>query len=89
MAAGMGRVEKIAGTPHDKRRGTLRNANPPGDFSAAARCGARTRGGTSCQCPAMKNGRCKLHGSWLALKARRKLSMETIARINDSGPRLS
>jgi hypothetical protein len=40
----------------------LRNANPSGDFSKAARCGAKTRRGTLCQCPAMKNGRCRLHG---------------------------
>ena len=29
---------------------------------AAPRCGARTRGGRSCLCPAMPNGRCRLHG---------------------------
>ena len=40
----------------------LRNANPSGDFSKAARCGAKTRRGTLCQCPAMPNGRCRLHG---------------------------
>jgi hypothetical protein len=61
-AADRGRVGEIRGTPHDKRRGMLRNANPSGDFSKAARCGAKTRRGTSCQCPAMKNGRCRLHG---------------------------
>jgi hypothetical protein len=26
------------------------------------RCGAKTRRGTPCQCPAMRNGRCRLHG---------------------------
>ncbi len=26
------------------------------------RCGARTRRGTSCQCKALRNGRCKYHG---------------------------
>jgi hypothetical protein len=49
-------------TPHEKRRGRLRNANPSGDFSKAARCGAKTRRCTPCQCPAMANGRCRLHG---------------------------
>jgi hypothetical protein len=49
-------------TPHDKRRGMLRNANIPGDFGVAPRCGAKTRSGTKCQCPAMPNGRCRLHG---------------------------
>jgi hypothetical protein len=55
-------VRKTAETPHEKRRGTLRNANPPGDFSKAARCGAKNRRGAPCRCPAMPNGRCRLHG---------------------------
>ena len=29
---------------------------------SAPRCGARNRAGTPCQCPAMSNGRCRLHG---------------------------
>ena len=53
---------KSEGTPHEKRRGTLNNGNPPGDFSMAPRCGARNRRGSPCQCPAMRNGRCRLHG---------------------------
>jgi hypothetical protein len=48
--------------PHDKRRGWLKNGNLPGDPSIAPRCGAETRHGTSCRCPAMRNGRCRLHG---------------------------
>ncbi|MGA2117316.1 MAG: HGGxSTG domain-containing protein [Bryobacteraceae bacterium] len=48
--------------PHEKRQGRLNNGNPPGDFTRAARCGAKTRRGTPCQCPAMGNGRCRLHG---------------------------
>jgi hypothetical protein len=38
------------------------NGNLPGDFSQAPRCGAKNRRGTPCQCPAMPNGRCRLHG---------------------------
>ena len=49
-------------TPHEKRRRRLNNGNPPGDFNRAPRCGAKTRRGTPCQCPAMRNGRCRLHG---------------------------
>src|SRR5205085_622261 len=45
-----------------KRRGRLKNGNPPGDFSTAPRCGAKTRRRTRCYCPAMPNGRCRLHG---------------------------
>ena len=43
-------------------RGSLKNGNPPGDLSQARRCGATNRRGTPCQCPAMANGRCRLHG---------------------------
>lgn len=28
----------------------------------APRCGAKTRKGNACQSPAMKNGRCRMHG---------------------------
>ena len=50
-------------TPHEQRRGWLRHGNPPGDVSTAPRCGARTRQGTPCQGPAMRNRqRCRLHG---------------------------
>ena len=49
-------------TPHKKRRGKLRNGNPSGDFSKAPRCGAKNRRGLPCRCPAMRNGRCRLHG---------------------------
>lgn len=44
------------------KRGWLKNGNPPGDPSKAPRCGARTRAGNPCMCPAMPNGRCRLHG---------------------------
>ena len=44
------------------RRGRLRNGATPGDFLAAPRCGARTRAGACCRQPAMKNGRCRMHG---------------------------
>ena len=48
--------------PHVRRRGWLKHGNAPGDLSKVLRCGARTRRQTSCQGPAMKNGRCRLHG---------------------------
>src|SRR5579863_1456715 len=53
---------KTDSKPHEKRRGRLNNGNPPGDFTRAPRCGAKTRRGTRCRCPAMANGRCRLHG---------------------------
>ena len=53
---------KAVKTPHETRRGRLKNGNPPGNFTRAARCGARTRRGSRCRCPAMANGRCRLHG---------------------------
>lgn len=41
----------MTNTPHD--------GNP---FADVKRCGAKTRKGTPCRAPAMKNGRCRLHG---------------------------
>ncbi len=46
----------------DKRPLLLKNNNPQGDPSTAPRCGAKTRKGTPCKAPAMKNGRCRMHG---------------------------
>jgi hypothetical protein len=66
-------------SPHDKRRGWLKNGNPPGDFSRGARCGARNRRGTPCQCPAMANGRCRLHGG-LSTGAKTAEGIERIRR---------
>jgi hypothetical protein len=43
-------------------RGWLRNLNLGGDLTKAARCAAKNRRGLPCQCPAMANGRCRLHG---------------------------
>jgi hypothetical protein len=55
-------TRRIEEGPLVTRRGTLKNGNPPGDPSAAPRCGAKTRRGTPCRAPAMSNGRCRLHG---------------------------
>jgi hypothetical protein len=45
-----------------KALGRLKNGNRPGDPSAAPRCGARTRRGTSCEAPALRGKRrCRLH----------------------------
>ena len=52
----------MATTPRGKRRGWLKSGNPPGDFSKTPRCGAKIRRGTSCRSPAMRNGRCRMHG---------------------------
>src|SRR5215470_18491678 len=65
-AAGGDRAEAAALPPApvvpDGGLGRLRHGNPPGDFRAAPRCGARTRAGGCCRQPAMANGRCRLHG---------------------------
>jgi hypothetical protein len=66
--------------PHEKRRGWLKNNNPPGDFMKASRCRAKTRKGTSCKAPAMKNGRCRLHGG----KSTGPKTPEGIERIRDA-----
>jgi hypothetical protein len=49
-------------SPAPARRGRLRNGATPGDFLAAPRCGARTRADGCCRQPAMRNGRCRMHG---------------------------
>ena len=55
-------AKKREDEPHAQRNGRLKYGNPSGDLSTAERCGARTRRGTSCAAPAMRNGRCRLHG---------------------------
>ena len=52
---------KRGGQPY-RNRGRLKNGAMGGDLSAVLRCGARTRRGTACQGPAMRNGRCRMHG---------------------------
>ena len=42
---------------------TVSPMNPTARLNAAPRCGAKTRAGTPCRCPAVKNRpRCRLHG---------------------------
>ncbi len=79
MVADTGRLSELGAIPHDKRRGRLKNGNASGDYSKAARCGAKTKRGTSCQCPAMKNGRCRLHGG-LSTGPRTAAGIEAIRR---------
>lgn len=60
---GGGRARRdMVDEPHAKRRGNLKNSNPGGDPSKAARCEALTRSGAPCRSPAMPNGRCRMHG---------------------------
>src|SRR5580693_4086948 len=52
-------------TRAERPGGSKRGAGSVSAFDlmlAAPRCGARTRRGTSCLAPAMRNGRCRLHG---------------------------
>ncbi len=42
--------------------GPLVNGNPRGNPHLAPRCGATTRSDTMCRAPAMRNGRCRMHG---------------------------
>jgi hypothetical protein len=54
---------KTANEPHAKRRGWLKNGNPQGNPASTSRCGARTRKGTPCSCPAVRGKqRCRMHG---------------------------
>jgi hypothetical protein len=61
--AGVGMHKKTANEPHAKRCGWLKNANPQGNPSSAARCGARARKGTPCGSPALRGRkRCRMPG---------------------------
>jgi hypothetical protein len=55
-------MTKSENQPHVKRRDWLKYGNPPADFAKTPRCGAKTRNGSPCRGPAMRNGRCRLHG---------------------------
>jgi hypothetical protein len=74
-----GIIEKIAVTSHERVRECLKNGNPPSDLSHKRRCGAKNRQGRPCQCPAMKNGRCRLHGG-LSTGAKTLTGLERIRR---------
>jgi len=47
----------------------------------AKKCGAKTRKSTACQSPAMKNGRCRMHGG-KSTGARTKAGIEKIKKAN-------
>ena len=47
----------------------------------AKKCGAKTRKTTPCQSPAMKNGRCRMHGG-KSTGARTKAGIERIKKAN-------
>jgi hypothetical protein len=55
-------MQKLDLEPHAPRGPWLKNGNRPGNPNNAPRCGARTRRGTPCKGPAMRNGRCRMHG---------------------------
>jgi len=48
--------------PRAKRKRLRKATVSPWAFMKAPRCGAKTRKGTPCRAPAMRNGRCRLHG---------------------------
>ena len=58
------RIDPAAAPDRTGRGGTgpLRNGNPRGNPNLAPRCGATARSGLPCRAPAMKNGRCQMHG---------------------------
>lgn len=48
--------------PHAKHKCSRKTNDLPWAFMKALKCGAKTRKGIPCMAPAMKNGRCRLHG---------------------------
>lgn len=67
-----GERNQTVGPQNGNRRSGLRNV---------PRCGAKTRRRTSCQSPAMANGRCRLHGG-LSTGPRTPAGIERIRRAN-------
>jgi hypothetical protein len=53
---------KIMDQAHAPWSHRLKNGALAGNPNLSPRCGAKTRMGTSCCAPAMKNGRCRMHG---------------------------
>jgi hypothetical protein len=55
---------RSAETPHGCRfpHGWLKHGNASHDIRKVKRCGARNRRRSPCGSPAMRNGRCRLHG---------------------------
>lgn len=64
-----------------EKKTTLRNGNRQGNPQEAPRCGARTRRGTPCRAPAMRNGRCRMHGG-LSTGPRTQEGLERCRRAN-------
>jgi hypothetical protein len=51
----------MGGNPMSKSKSDMNNSSLP--MHKSPRCGAKTRrSGKPCQCPAMANGRCRIHG---------------------------
>lgn len=55
-------MAKTNDLPHAPWSHRLKNGAKAGDPTSAPRCGAVTRRKTHCMAPAMKNGRCRMHG---------------------------
>jgi hypothetical protein len=62
ISAGHGLHRPTAASIAAGRRGRVKNGNCSADFLAAPRCGAHIRCGGECRQPAMRSGRCRLHG---------------------------
>jgi hypothetical protein len=58
----VGRDAEIEGTPHEPRRGWLKNGNPPGDLSPVRRCGRRIGAELPASAQRWQMERCRLHG---------------------------
>jgi hypothetical protein len=71
--------ENTTAVPTPQRTGPLRDGNQQGNPNLTPRCGAkaRTMGGNPCRAPAMKNGRCRMHGG----KATGPTTADGLARL--------
>jgi hypothetical protein len=67
----------------------LKNGNPPADLACVPRCGAKKRRkDATCQQPAMRNGKCRLHGG-LSTGARTREGIERIRQARTKHGRYS
>ena len=71
---------KTEAKPRAKHRNSRKTNDPPWAYMKSPRCEAKTRKGTPCQAPAMKNGRCRMHGG----KSTGPKTLEGIERIRQA-----
>ena len=84
-------MAKTLNAPHAPWSHLLKNGAKAGDPTKAPRCGAKTRLKLPCRSPAMKNGRCRMHGgtnSGPVTPEGLARSLEALRRVNEERRKL-